>query len=122
MKRGIYEQGIKVSLERSSGRLGGRAELDRVAETLKSRGADAQMRVVGHTDRLGSDSYNLGLSQRRADTVRSYLISQGIPAANITAVGMGESQPVVQCANTARQALVDCLQPNRRVEVEVTTR
>ena len=62
------------------------------------------------------------LSQRRADTVRSYLISQGIPAANITAVGMGESQPVVQCANTARQALVDCLQPNRRVEVEVTTR
>lgn len=100
---------------------GGRAELNRLADELKSRGSDARMRVVGHTDRLGSDSYNLALSQRRAETVRNYLIGQGIPADNITATGMGESQPVVQCAETARSALVACLQPNRRVEVEVTT-
>lgn len=99
---------------------GGRAELNRLADELKSRGSDARMRVVGHTDRLGSDSYNLALSQRRAETVRNYLIGQGIPADNITATGMGESQPVVQCTDTARAALVACLQSNRRVDVEIS--
>jgi outer membrane protein OmpA-like peptidoglycan-associated protein len=74
--------------------------------------------VTGHTDRLGSDAYNQGLSERRANAVRDYLISKGIPADKITAVGMGEKQPVVQCAQKNRKELIACLAPNRRVEVE----
>ncbi len=99
---------------------GGRAELDRLAEQLKGMGSNAHMRVVGHTDRLGSDAYNQNLSQRRAQTVRDYLVGRGVPAANISAMGVGKSQPAVQCSNRNRQALIDCLQPNRRVDVAIS--
>ena len=99
---------------------GGRSELDRLAGELRQLDSNSHMRVVGHTDRLGSDAYNLALSQRRAETVRRYLVDQGVPAANISAAGMGESQPVVQCTDTARAALVACLQSNRRVDVEIS--
>jgi len=99
---------------------GGRSELDRLAGELRQLDSNSHMRVLGHTDRLGGDAYNLALSQRRAETVRRYLVDQGVPAANISAAGMGESQPVVQCADSARAALVACLQPNRRVDVEIS--
>ncbi len=99
---------------------GGRSELDRLAGELRQLDSSARMRVVGHTDRLGSDAYNLALSQRRAETVRNYLISQGIAAGSISAVGMGKSQPVTDCRDQGRQALVACLQPNRRVDVEIS--
>ena len=69
---------------------------------------------------MGSDSYNLALSQQRADTVRQYLIAQGIAAGLIQAHGAGKQQPVKECAHTgSREALIACLQPNRRVEIEV---
>jgi len=75
--------------------------------------------VSGHADRLGSDAYNLTLSRRRADTVRDYLVSKGVDRAKIETLGMGEKQPVVQCDQKAMKALIECLQPNRRVDVEV---
>ena len=99
---------------------GGRAELDRLAGELVGMGPNARMRVVGHTDRLGSDAYNMNLSQRRAQTVREYLVSKGVSSANISSAGMGERQPVVQCNEKSRPALIACLQPNRRVDIEVT--
>ncbi|SDE52298.1 OmpA family protein [Variovorax sp. CF079] len=76
--------------------------------------------VTGHTDRLGSDAYNAALSLTRADTVHKLLAQQGIDSKAIRAAGMGERQPVVQCPGTVKTAaLVSCLQPNRRVEIEV---
>jgi outer membrane protein OmpA-like peptidoglycan-associated protein len=75
--------------------------------------------VTGHTDRLGSEAYNQKLSTERADAVRNYLISKGVDRAKIQSVGMGEKQPVVQCDQKNMKALIDCLQPNRRVDVEV---
>ncbi|WP_038201920.1 OmpA family protein [Xenophilus azovorans] len=77
--------------------------------------------VTGHTDRLGTDTYNQALSQARADTVRDLLVQGGIDRAKVRAVGMGKRQPVVSdCAGSrATPELVKCLQPNRRVEVEV---
>ena len=75
--------------------------------------------VYGHTDRLGSDAYNMDLSQRRADAVRALLVQQGVPSHLIRAQGMGKNQPVVQCENANRNELVACLAPNRRVEVTV---
>jgi len=76
--------------------------------------------VTGHTDRLGSQAYNLKLSKERADSVRDYLVSKGVDRSKIETVGMGEKQPVVQCTQQNTKALIECLKPNRRVEVQVT--
>jgi OOP family OmpA-OmpF porin len=75
--------------------------------------------VVGHTDRIGSDAYNMSLSARRAESVKQYFISRGIAGNRIQSEGRGESQPVKDCKETKRGPLIACLQPNRRVQVEV---
>ena len=77
--------------------------------------------VTGHTDRIGSQQYNQRLSERRADAVRDYLVSRGVPRDRIETLGMGKTQPVpgVVCNQKALKALIACLAPNRRVEVEV---
>ncbi len=83
---------------------------------------DGSVVVLGFTDRIGSDAYNQGLSEKRAQSVVDYLISKGIPSNKISARGMGESNPVTgnTCDNVkARPALIDCLAPDRRVEIEV---
>lgn len=78
------------------------------------------IRLTGYADRLGSDSYNLDLSRRRAEAVKAYLVSQGVPVASIEASGRGEAEPVVECSERSRAALIGCLAPNRRVRVEIT--
>ena len=77
--------------------------------------------VTGHTDRIGTQAYNQKLSERRADAVRDYLVSKGVAKDKIETLGMGKTQPVpgVSCTMTAMKALIACLAPNRRVEVEV---
>ena len=75
--------------------------------------------VTGHADRLGTEAYNQKLSERRADAVRDYLVAKGVPKEKIETLGVGEKQPVVQCDQKALKALIECLQPNRRVEVQV---
>jgi len=75
--------------------------------------------VTGHTDRLGTEAYNQKLSERRADAVRDYLVFKGIDRAKIETIGMGEKQPVVQCDQKSMKQLIDCLGPNRRVDVQV---
>lgn len=77
--------------------------------------------VTGHTDRIGTQSYNQKLSERRADAVRDYLVSKGVAKDKIETLGMGKTQPVpgVVCNMKAMKELIACLQPNRRVEVEV---
>jgi len=74
--------------------------------------------VTGHTDRIGTEQYNQKLSERRADAVRDYLVSKGVPRDKIETIGMGEKQPVVQCDQKSFKALIECLQPNRRVEIQ----
>lgn len=76
--------------------------------------------VVGHADRIGSDSYNHKLSHRRADAVKAHLISQGIDPNKIIASGRGEAEPVT--GNTCHghgKALKECLAPDRRVDIDV---
>ncbi|MDO9992768.1 OmpA family protein [Glaesserella parasuis] len=93
----------------------GREVVDDVAEQLKSSGAE-KVKVVGYTDRLGSEEYNLDLSQRRANMVKAHLVEQGIKAP-IEAVGYGKANQVKACDGESGQALRDCLRPNRRVEI-----
>ena len=98
----------------------GREELTELAAQLRNFEQLNSITVIGHTDYLGSDAYNQNLSQQRAETVRRYLAAQGLPADKIREVGMGESQPVTQCDNHGgRSQLIACLQPNRRVEIQV---
>ncbi|MDP9894317.1 outer membrane protein OmpA-like peptidoglycan-associated protein [Variovorax boronicumulans] len=100
----------------------GRRKLDALASDIKARPSPVgAVRVTGHTDRLGSESYNQALSLARATTVRDYLVQAGVPAQSVQVQGRGESEPKVQCAQASRAALIDCLAPNRRVEIEVST-
>ncbi len=101
----------------------GRVELDNLASKLRAYQSQgySQMIITGHTDYLGEDMYNMNLSQLRAQTVRAYLISRGVDGTVLIANGAGETQPVKQCDNRlARNELINCLQPNRRVEVSVS--
>lgn len=98
----------------------GRAQLAAIVVRLKSADA-ARIQVVGYTDRIGSDSENLALSQRRADTVREFLVRNGVAADSVVARGAGESGSVTQCPDSlGKQELVACLQPDRRVELVVS--
>ena len=100
-------------------RPGGIEKLNQVASDLLSGDEIDQVKVIGHTDRLGTDEYNLNLSLNRANTIRQYLISKGIPDDRITATGAGESMPLVECKQKKRDdALIRCLEPNRRFEIE----
>ncbi|MDR0250299.1 MAG: OmpA family protein [Burkholderiales bacterium] len=77
--------------------------------------------VTGHTDRIGSNAYNQNLSERRAEAVRAYLVSKGVPTDRIESLGMSLKQPVTgnKCQQKNRPQLITCLAPDRRVEVEV---
>ncbi|MEO5737361.1 MAG: OmpA family protein [Variovorax sp.] len=102
----------------------GRTALDKFASELGGTDFDV-IQVEGHTDRLGSAAYNQKLSLRRAESVKDYLVSRsGINAAKVSAVGRGESAPVTRPADckgsAATPSLVACLQPDRRVVVEVS--
>jgi OmpA-OmpF porin, OOP family len=102
----------------------GKAALDKFAADLRGGSFDA-IRVTGYTDRIGSHDYNMKLSQRRADAVSAYLAqSGGIAAGKISARGADGSDPVTkpgECKGTKKTPrLIACLQPDRRVDVEVT--
>jgi len=76
--------------------------------------------VNGHTDRLGSAQYNQKLSEKRADAVKAYLVSKGVDTSKMETYGFGKTQPVKSCPDQKnRKALIACLAPNRRVEVEI---
>ncbi|WP_281664017.1 OmpA family protein [Paraburkholderia fungorum] len=97
----------------------GKSKLDQLVRDLRQVDDVTGIRIEGYTDRLGSDSYNRQLSTKRAETVKRYLQSGGVNMP-MTAVGRGKEDPVVQCNNRGHQALVDCLAPNRRVELGFT--
>jgi OOP family OmpA-OmpF porin len=78
--------------------------------------------VNGHTDRIGTQQYNQRLSEKRAEAVKTYLVSKGVPADKIQATGYGKTSPVkFGCDDKLkRKQLIECLAPNRRVVIEVT--
>ena len=100
----------------------GQAVLDReIVSRIKEVQKLELVLVTGHTDRLGSQQYNQKLSERRAAAVAAYLAAKGVAKDKIETLGMGKTQPVpgVVCDQKNRKALIVCLQPHRRVEVEV---
>jgi OOP family OmpA-OmpF porin len=89
-----------------------RTVLDTVATDLKKY-PRLRIELQGHTDSAGADAYNLKLSQQRADSVRTYLVDQGVPDTRLVARGYGESQPIEDNKTEAGRAL------NRRVVMSV---
>jgi len=90
-----------------------RSALDEVAASLQKY-PDSLVDVMGHTDSTGSDSYNLDLSRRRAESVKGYLVMRGVAGARIATVGYGEQYPRADNATEEGRAL------NRRVEIRIT--
>jgi len=103
-------EGVNFDFDKAVIRQEDFAKLDRDVATLKTWG-DVNVEVAGHTCNIGTDNYNMGLSRRRAEAVRNYLISKGVSADRLTARGYGESQPVT--SNATLQGRVK----NRRVEL-----
>lgn len=98
---------------------------DEVVGKMKQYPQVEVLLITGHADRIGSDKYNMKLSERRAEAVKNYLVSQGIDANRLETAAKGKSEPVVSCdnikgpANRHNKKLIECLQPNRRVVVEI---
>jgi OOP family OmpA-OmpF porin len=100
----------------------GRKKLDsEVIERSRREYSDIKViNVNGHTDRIGPAEANQKLSQRRADAVKAYLVAKGFDPAKIDTYGFGKTMPVKSCpAVKERKALIECLAPNRRVEIEI---
>ncbi len=102
----------------------GKTKLDKLVEELKGAKFDI-ITVIGHADRFGSEAYNMKLSTRRAEAAKAYLVSvKEIEASKVTAIGKGEPSPMTkpgECeGNTRTKKMIACLQPDRRVDIEVS--
>jgi OOP family OmpA-OmpF porin len=90
-----------------------KSTLDKIASELSGQANGYMLELQGYTDSTGSEQYNIGLSQRRAETVQRYLVSKNLPLFRVTIVGLGKDAPVAD--NKTRQGRAQ----NRRVEVRV---
>ncbi len=91
----------------------GMAQLDQLASDLAKLKSVDEIQIVGHTDSTGAASYNQKLSERRAASVKNYLVGKGVDPSIITTSGMGETQPVADNRTRAGRA------QNRRVDIMI---
>lgn len=99
----------------------GMQALDEFLEKMKAINPEVII-AVGHADRFGSEAYNQNLSERRAASVKNYIMSKGVDANRIHTEGKGEMQPMTkadECKGAKSAKVIACLQPDRRVEIEV---
>jgi OOP family OmpA-OmpF porin len=97
------------------------ARLDRdvIAKLATCERVDSVV-IEGHADRIGSQQYNQKLSERRADSVKSYLVGKGADRTKIETIGMGKTVPAKFCPDIPKRAdLIECLAPNRRAIIAV---
>ena len=102
---------------------GGKQKLAELAGRIGAANVE-EIVAVGHADRIASENYNQKLSEERANAVKVYLVDRGLSPQLVKAEGKGESQPVTDCQKmgaerASNKKLVSCLQPDRRVEIEV---
>ena len=99
----------------------GRDTLDNFVSKLGDISPET-IRTTGHTDRFGTEFYNQHLSEQRVATVKAYMVSKGVDASRVNTEGKGETEPVTKaedCAGPKSAKLIACLQPDRRVDIEV---
>lgn len=99
----------------------GKVKLAKLSDDIKGIKLEVII-AVGHADRFGGDAYNQKLSEKRAEAVKTFLVSKGTEANRVYTEGKGKKQPVTkadQCKGGKSKATIACLQPDRRVEIEV---
>ncbi len=99
----------------------GRDALDTFVGKLRDISPETIM-AIGHADRLGSERYNQRLSEQRVASVKAYMVSKGVESGRIYSEGKGETQPITKaedCAGPKSAKLIACLQPDRRVDIEI---
>ncbi|MFK8019165.1 MAG: OmpA family protein [Pseudomonadales bacterium] len=106
-----FENEVTFDVDSASIKSRSHSSLSKVGEVMQKYGSSAE--IVGHTDSTGSESYNLQLSERRANSVKDYLVSNGVPGSMLSYRGRGESEPRAANDTAAGRQL------NRRVEMFV---
>ena len=109
----LKENMVNFAFDKSDLQPLAKANLDKLAEVLKNN-PDTNINIYGHTDSKGTAAYNQGLSERRAASVKSYLVSKGVDASRMFTMGMGLTEPIATNETEAGRA------QNRRVEFAIT--
>ncbi|HEV8456093.1 MAG TPA: OmpA family protein [Gemmatimonadales bacterium] len=107
-----FESGLLYDFDSDAVRTEAKANLRELAASLEKY-PNTDLLIVGHTDQLGSAAYNQSLSERRARSAATYLVSQGVDGARMVTRGLGETEPVASNETEAGR------QANRRVEVAI---
>jgi OOP family OmpA-OmpF porin len=110
-------RGVNFDYDKSNIRSDARPTLDEAAQTLKDN-PEINVTIEGHTDSIGSDGYNQRLSERRAQSVKAYLVSKGVAASRLDTVGKGEAEPVAPNTKDGRDN-PEGRAMNRRAELKV---
>jgi outer membrane protein OmpA-like peptidoglycan-associated protein len=110
--RVVFDSGILFATGKSDLNTTSKTALTQFANSLKTN-PDTDVQIYGHTDSNGGDKVNIPLSQKRADSVKNFLVSQSVSSARLTTTGLGSSQPIAQEDAKGIQAL------NRRVEIYI---
>lgn len=113
IKLTLHENTVNFAFDSSNLTPQAKSNLDKLVEVFKQY-PDTNLSVFGYTDSVGKDDYNLKLSERRANSVIAYLVSNGISRSRLSAKGLGEANPVASNETTAGRA------QNRRVEFAIT--
>jgi outer membrane protein OmpA-like peptidoglycan-associated protein len=116
VKKDRIEIKKQIKFKTGSGTIVGKESFDiieEVAQALKDNPQIKKLRVEGHTDSVGNDAANLKLSQKRADSVTSALLKQGLDPGRLESVGFGETRPIASNGTASGRA------ENRRTEFNV---
>ena len=124
-QRVTFAADVLFDFDRAVVRPDGKSKLDDLSS--KMMGVDLEVVIaIGHADPIGSAAYNQALSVRRAEAIKAYLVSKGVEANRVYTEGKGETQSVTggKCKGMGKEhrsnaKMVECLQPDRRTEVEV---
>lgn len=107
-----FDSGILFDVDKTDLKSAAQTNLQNLATSLQNN-PQTNISIVGHTDNTGSDTYNQGLSERRAASVKSYIVGQGVAASRLSTVGKGEAEPIAD--NTTADGRLQ----NRRVEIVI---
>jgi len=118
----VFDANVLFDSDKSALRPAGRDTLDQFVARIQ--GLEAQSIVaIGYADRMGSDTANQALSQRRVDAVKTYLVGKGIGADRVQSSARGETRPTTQpgeCKDANNPKNVACMQPDRHVSIEIS--
>ncbi len=107
-----FDSGILFDTDKSDLKDAARTNIANLSTTMKNN-PETNITIIGHTDADGSDAYNYTLSQKRADAVKMFALTQGLPASRLTTVGKGETEPIADNTSVSGKA------QNRRVEIVI---